>query len=1171
MDPFRLTLAVAVESLENRTVLAEAMFVEDLCLLRGDSERVLEALGRGLALVLKEVPRHVFSRIQGATDATIEHVPLTLDPPKGSVAWREPVTLDIPIARWNHAHEAVIARVPSLEIEILASTAEELAERLPGEIKSALLRAKHANSLGSLVWLSRVRKVRIAKLDVELPLESLKKSAMEEQVEKQEPPEKVLKEIGTNLALSKPSRAYEVQSLVERLAESFTSRQPKSVLLVGPAGVGKTAIVHQLVRRRKKLGLERTPIWATSGARLVAGMSGFGMWQERCQRLWRAASKLHAILHLGNLVELMEVGKSSSSGQSIAGFLRPYLARGDLLAIVECTPEQWTVIERTDPHLLDVFQRIDVPEPTPAAGQKILTQFANETVAAQSKQAVASVLDGAALETLDRLHRRYASYSAYPGRPLRFLRNLLQEQLTVVKQGNRWRAIGDVPSAERPRITASTVTAAFARETGLPVALVDDEEMLDLEAARVWFSQRVIGQSGVVDLVVDLLATIKSGLGRPKRPLASLMFIGPTGVGKTEMAKSLAEYLFGDAHRLTRFDMSEYGDRLSVSRLIGGIFGAEGLLTAKVREQPFSVVLFDEFEKAHGSFGDLLLQVLGEARLTDAGGRLADFTNAVIVLTSNLGAENFNQGSIGYGKSSGTEADAHEHFERAVRQFVRPELYNRFDRIVPFAPLSPEVVRQIAARQLEQLHQRDGLRYREVKLEIAPAVIGHVGDRGFDARYGARPLKRAIERELLADMASQMNAYSVELPLEASVTLAEGKLVTEVRAQTGKQAAQGASSRLEDLDAPEFFKSDDGDSLVRKSIRITWVRRFSHRLSTSPAALELSSDVFRLEKLAERLARRESRRANKPRFDRDGKPIHVRGPGDATALTRLPVIKSLATRIEALERDMIGLEDEAMLTLYSQADAPESPEVVAAFGRRVNTLYDAFRDLTMSLYLRQFPHPDRVTLGLFSSDSATLLGLAKLYLETAQGLGVRIHAVQYTEREMKRPWKAIKRKVPVKVKAGDETVDSKETKDEDHPSLWSKTIDDLPGLLASPPTDLKCLVMSLHGPGVFARFGPEAGTHVFVHNGPLRDCLVESGDDEKYLPDAGFERRSSAGVDKARLADGHRRIYQLQKELIEDRTLNGEQLSWFNRGLSQVVAEVINKKLWQNAYGILAR
>src|SRR5262245_12589833 len=254
-------------------------------------------------------------------------------------------------------------------------------------------------------------------------------------------------------------------------------------------------------------------------------MSGFGMWQERCQALCREASKAKAILHLGNLVELVEVGKSEHHSQGIASFLRPYLGRGDLLVLVECTPEQLPLLERQDPHLLRVFAEIRVEEPSRERGQAILASYALRGALSRPAPRAEQPSDPAALHALDRLHRRSATYPAYPGRPLRFLRNLLADQQ---------------PDSV---LTGSAVTTAFARETGLPLFLLEDSVRLDLAEARRWFAARVIGQPEAVDLVVDLLATVKARLTRPRKPIASLMFIGPTGVGKTEMAKALAEFL----------------------------------------------------------------------------------------------------------------------------------------------------------------------------------------------------------------------------------------------------------------------------------------------------------------------------------------------------------------------------------------------------------------------------------------------------------------------------------------------------------------------------------------------------------------------------------------------------------------------------------------------------
>jgi ATP-dependent Clp protease ATP-binding subunit ClpA len=385
-----------------------------------------------------------------------------------------------------------------------------------------------------------------------------------------------------------------------------------------------------------------------------------------------------------------QVGKSEHQSQGLATFLRPYLARGDLLAVAECTPEQVTVIERQDPHLLRAFTTPRVEEPDPIRTRFILDAFARDALGRGRR-----VLDEA-LDSVLRLHRRYATYSASPGRPLRFLRNLLADH-----------------PADRP-VTASDVTAAFARETGLPLFLLEDSVNLDLAAAREWFASRVIGQPKPVDLVTDLLATVKAGLNRPRKPIASLLFIGPTGVGKTEMA----------------------------------------------------------VEKADPQLFDLLLQVVGEGRLTDSSGRLADFTNSVVIMASNLGAESYLQGEFGLAdaRSARGEVDrAREHFVCAVRGALRPELFNRIDRIVAFGPLDAETVRQIAARQLDLLRQRDGVRYRGVTLEVGPEVPDWLARVGHDPRYGARPDKRALERRLLAPLAEQMNAYTAETALRVAL------------------------------------------------------------------------------------------------------------------------------------------------------------------------------------------------------------------------------------------------------------------------------------------------------------------------------------------------------------------------------------------------------------------
>ncbi|HZZ81245.1 MAG TPA: AAA family ATPase, partial [Gemmataceae bacterium] len=644
MPTIDFRLAAVVQSLGDDVLLEEMLFFPEVSCLGDDPARLNRVIKNLLTRLVLQSPPLEWSRRRLPGEAEPGHIEISLKPGVRSNAWEEPVTLRLPVVRWTHpgpqrgddlaSTEMHIAFVPALGIEVCASKPETLETTLVSHVRTALMRDKTNASLECLIWLARCNEVQIVPLDCSIEIKTPKEHARE-LADERDRPKSVLSEVGVDLTTEPLRPAYEMDSLIQRLIETLTGNEPRSVLLVGPSGVGKTAAVHEMVRRRAVFGLGVTPFWATSGARLVAGMSGFGMWQERAANLWREASRLRAILHVGNLLELMEVGKSEHQSQGIASFLRPYLSRGDLLTIAECTPEQLPLIERQEPHLLATFAQIPVTEPPRETAKRIFSQVAT------AFPSIAVPINGDGLDKLDQLHRRYATYSAYPGRPLRFLQNLMLDRSILLPSPSGRGAGGE------GILTAQDVTRAFSRETGLPLSLLDETVPLDLPKARTWFAERVIGQTEPLDLVVDLLATVKAGLTRPRKPIASLLFIGPTGVGKTEMAKALAEYLFGSRERLTRFDMSEYADPSAVNRLIGGSFLGEGHLTARIREQPFSVLLLDEIEKAHPLLFDLLLQVLGEGRLTDEAGRVADFSNAVVIMTSNLGAESFRQGAFG--------------------------------------------------------------------------------------------------------------------------------------------------------------------------------------------------------------------------------------------------------------------------------------------------------------------------------------------------------------------------------------------------------------------------------------------------------------------------------------------------------------------------------------------
>jgi ATP-dependent Clp protease ATP-binding subunit ClpA len=1077
MPEHNIELAAVIQPLEGNVLLAEALLFPEFSCAGDEPELLEEQLAEHARRLLQSLPpAELYRRFltQAPEAGTLS---LTVEPPTRTPAWQKPIDLTFPVLRWSHAApppdgppaeqppppEAVLAYVPALGIEVIARRAEELDRLLEAHVRAALMRQRLGGSLERLVWLHRCRAVQVAVRSWPVVLESPKERARQE-VEERERAASVLPEVGVDLATMALEPAYAVDEVVTRLAEQLTGRSPRSVLLVGSSGVGKTAALHELVRRRAQLGLAATPFWATSGARLVAGMSGFGMWQERCQRLWREAARKRAVLHLGNLVELTEVGKSEHQPQGIASFLRPYLARGDLLAVAECTPEQVPLIERLEPALLGAFARLDVDEPGPERGRVIL-----ESVA---RAASRSPITAAGLDKLDRLHRRYATYSAYPGRPLRFLRGLLAD-----------RTSGRV-------LEPADVTAAFSGETGLPRFLLEEKEPLDLAQARAWFAGRVIGQAEAVDLVVDLLATIKAELARPRRPLASLLFIGPTGVGKTEMAKRLAEFLFGSARRLTRFDMSEYADPLAVQRLIGGAGLGEGHLTARVREQPFAVILLDEVEKADAQFFDLLLQVLGDGRLTDAHGRLADFSNSVVILTSNLGAETYQQGGFGLIHTADSRAHARDHFSRAVEAFVRPELYNRLDRVVPFAPLDEATILHIARRQLDLVTRRDGIRYRGVELEVAPDVAGWLARRGYEPRYGARPLKRAIDRELLAPLADHLNGYSGDTPLRAQVDLLDGALRVKVRARTEETGRQLGAHALAPAEA----------ALVTAGLDL---RREMQQLQRCSAGLEMHNQIVRLEHLVKRHG-----------------PDGYKSPEGAQELQQLEQWRGLRDGFAGLFERVCVLDDETLLGVHEHG-ALDATQLAG----ELDGLRRVWEDRLIELYLIGEGHADVLTLAVFSEQPALLRRLTTAYLQVGRRRATSVVLFQYLPRPADRDKKA-----PPALRWVVESERFERGAAKIRVRRWkpeggyfpAESVDSLAGVIG-------CAVV-ICGAVIQLRFSSESGLHIFHEAKGGGRCLVESapGDIGHYVPPEGIDRRGAIGNRPKR------RIYHLERGEVED-------------------------------------
>ena len=332
-----------------------------------------------------------------------------------------------------------------------------------------------------------------------------------------------------------------------------------------------------------------------------------------------------------------------------------------------------------------------------------------------------------------RLHNRFLPYHAFPGKASVFLLQLYESQA----------ALDTAPTRE-------AAVERFSRETGLPQNLLRDEEPLPWNETFEFFSGKVIGQAEACRAATDLVSTFKAGLNDPERPLGVLLFRGPTGVGKTEMSKAISRRFFGagtDGDRLVRLDMSEYGGPGSATRLMGRQ-DRPGELVRRVRSQPFSVVLLDEIEKAHPDVFDLLLGVFDEGRLTDPWGRETTFKSSIVIMTSNLGVSVLRPIGIAQNREPSYNAE--------VRSFFRPEFFNRIDSVVSFMSLEPSHILEITQLELSALQKREGLERRGISLRWSSKVAEHLTHRGYDARYGARPLKRTIEEEFVVPLARHL-------------------------------------------------------------------------------------------------------------------------------------------------------------------------------------------------------------------------------------------------------------------------------------------------------------------------------------------------------------------------------------------------------------------------------
>jgi ATP-dependent Clp protease ATP-binding subunit ClpC len=366
------------------------------------------------------------------------------------------------------------------------------------------------------------------------------------------------------------------------------------------------------------------------------------------------------------------------------------------------------------------------PSATSTFAHAVVQRLAQKTDVTITSNCVPTAIDGA---------RQYLSAGSLPGTALDLIRLTVSRAIT----------------AEKIEIGSDQVIETLSQLTGIPVSILDIKERIDLSAVRQFFSSRIIGQNEAVTCVVERIAMLKAGLTDPGKPIGVFLFAGPTGTGKTELAKTAAIYLFGSVDRLIRLDMSEFQTAESTIKILGNGGDTDSLI-ARIRKQPFSVVLLDEFEKAHAKIWDLFLQVFDDGRLTDSSGHVADFRHCIIILTTNLGATGHQSSGLGFAPT--ITAFASDQVMRAVSQTYRPEFRNRLDNVIVFHPLSRDVMREILKKELNLILERRGLKERDWAVEWEASAQEFLLEKGFSPELGARPLKRAIDQYVLAPLAA---------------------------------------------------------------------------------------------------------------------------------------------------------------------------------------------------------------------------------------------------------------------------------------------------------------------------------------------------------------------------------------------------------------------------------
>lgn len=631
---------------------------------------------------------------------------------------------------------------------------------------------------------------------------------------------------------------------IRRVMQTLTRRTKNNPVLIGDAGVGKTAIAEGLAQRIVSgdvpESLQGRRVIALEMGSLVAGAKFRGEFEERLKAVMdeirQAAGEI--VLFIDEIHTVVGAGAGEGSLDA-SNMMKPALARGELQTIGATTPNEYRRYIESDPALERRFSPVWVDEPDTETAIEML-----ETLRPRYEQHHGFTIEQSALDAAVQLSARYISDRLLPDKAVdlideaaaknrienesmpSYLKDMQQslqrlddeEESASVRSDyesaanakaeklrlnekyqdalGEWRKTHEV----RETVTDEDIASLIAERTGIPVARLvegEGERLLNLEER---LHSRVIGQDQAVEALADAVRRARAGLKDPKRPIGSFIFLGPTGVGKTELARALAEFMFDDEDNMIRVDMSEFQERHTVSKLIGappGYVGYDeaGHLTEAVRRRPFSVVLFDEIEKAHPDVFNTLLQVLDDGRLTDSHGRTVDFRNTIIIMTSNLGSSDVKREAFGFNKQSREETESAQlrsSVEEALKQQFRPEFLNRLDEFIVFDSLTQEDIEQIVDKFVGEVSER--VQDLKVTIELTEEAKTWLAKTGFDRMYGARPLKRAIQRQVESPLSKRLLAGEFTEGSTILIDLGENELTFSIKGDVESKKAKPTSS-----------------------------------------------------------------------------------------------------------------------------------------------------------------------------------------------------------------------------------------------------------------------------------------------------------------------------------------------------------------------------------------